>query len=137
MESSNSLPALIDAEIAKQRDRVTTLALLCALAIIASAAWYMWPALEGDAILFDRLGAVGVLLAAALLLQDLAESNPQARGRLGATSSLAWPAFAILGVNVLSTTDSVQIGHGLMFVVAGACLYGSREMLRGSLDGPR
>ncbi|MDP6899619.1 MAG: hypothetical protein QGF94_02145 [Candidatus Thalassarchaeaceae archaeon] len=137
MESSNSLPALIDAEIANQRERVTTLALICALAIIASTAWYMWPALEGDAILFDRLGAVGVLLAAALLLQDLADANPQARGRLGASSSLAWPAFAILGVNVLSTTGSVQIGHGLMFIVAGVCLYGSREMLRGSLVAHR
>ncbi|HJM41684.1 MAG TPA: hypothetical protein QF514_05620, partial [Candidatus Thalassarchaeaceae archaeon] len=104
---------------------------------IASAAWYMWPALDGDAVLFNRLGAVGLLLSASLLLQDLAEPDARARGRLGAVSSLAWPALAILGVEVMTTTSTVQIGHGLMFIVAGACLLQSRDFLRGNLDAQR
>ena len=137
MEVWDSLPAQVDAEIVKQRNRITNLALFCAFATIISAAWYMWPALEGDAELFDRLGAVGLLLGAALLLQDLAEPDARARGRLGASSSLAWPALAILGIPIVSTTGSVQAGHGLMFIVAGACLYGSRHMLQGGLDTHR
>jgi len=137
MEVWDSLPAQVDAEIIKQRNRITNLALFCAFATIISAAWYMWPALEGDAELFDRIGAVGLLLGAALLLQDLAEPDARARGRLGASSSLAWPALAILGIPVVSTTGSVQVGHGLMFIVAGACLYGSRHMLQGGLDAHR
>ena len=132
-----SLTQEIDAEIAAQQSRVTSLALGCALATIASAAWYMWPALDGDAILFDRLAAVGLMLAASLLLQDLAEPDSRARARLGATASLAWPALAILGAEALATSGNVQIGHGLMFIVAGACLHGSRDLLRGSLDAQR
>ena len=52
-------------------------------------------------------------------------------------SSLAWPAIAVLGVDVITTTGSVQIGHGLMFIVAGACLLNSRDLLRGNLDAQR
>ena len=137
MENLENPSARIDAEIAEQKARVTSLALACALATIASAAWYMWPALDGDAVLFNRLGAVGLLLSASLLLQDLAEPDARARGRLGAVSSLAWPALAVLGVEVMTTTGSVQIGHGLMFIVAGACLIQSREFLRGNLDAQR
>ena len=129
--------ASIDAEIAEQQERVTRLALACAFATIASAAWYMWPALDGDAVLFNRLGAVGLLLSASLLLQDLVDPDARARGRLGAVSSLAWPAIAVLGVDVITTTGSVQIGHGLMFIVAGACLLNSRDLLRGNLDAQR
>ena len=97
----------------------------------------MWPALDGDAVLFNRLGAVGLLLSASLLLQDLVDPDARARGRLGAVSSLAWPAIAVLGVDVITTTGSVQIGHGLMFIVAGACLLNSRDLLRGNLDAQR
>ena len=129
--------ASIDAELAEQQERVTRLALACAFATIASAAWYMWPALDGDAVLFNRLGAVGLLLSASLLLQDLVDPDARARGRLGAVSSLAWPAIAVLGVDVITTTGSVQIGHGLMFIVAGACLLNSRDLLRGNLDAQR
>ena len=129
--------ASIDAEIAELQERVTRLALACAFATIASAAWYMWPALDGDAVLFNRLGAVGLLLSASLLLQDLVDPDARARGRLGAVSSLAWPAIAVLGVDVITTTGSVQIGHGLMFIVAGACLLNSRDLLRGNLDAQR
>ena len=137
METADSLTSQIDAEISKQRERITSLALAAALATIATAAWYMWPALDGDAILFERLGTVGLLLTAALLLQDLAELDARARSRLGAVASLAWPAFAILGTEILATSGTVRIGHGLMFIVSAACLYGSRELLRGSLDAHR
>ena len=137
MENLENPSARIDTEIAEQKARVTSLALACALATIASAAWYMWPALDGDAVLFNRLGAVGLLLSASLLLQDLAEPDARARGRLGAVSSLAWPALAVLGVELMTTTGTVRIGHGLMFIVAGACLLQSREFLRGNLDAQR
>ena len=137
MENIENPSARIDAEIAEQKARVTSLALACALVTIASAAWYMWPALDGDAVLFNRLGAVGLLLAASLLLQDLAEPDARARGRLGAVSSLAWPALAVLGVELMTTTGTVRIGHGLMFIIAGACLLQSREFLRGNLDAQR
>jgi hypothetical protein len=137
MENLESPSALIDAEIAEQKARVTSLALACALATITTAAWYMWPALEGDAILFDRLGTVGLLLAASLLLQDLVEPDAHARGRLGAVGSLVWPAIAVLGVEAMTTTGTTRIGHGLMFIVAGACLLTSREFLRGNLDAQR
>ena len=137
MENMESPSASIDAEIAEQQERVTRLALACAFATIASAAWYMWPALDGDAVLFNRLGAVGLLLSASLLLQDLVDPDARARGRMGAVSSLAWPAIAVLGVDVITTTGSVQIGHGLMFIVAGACLLNSRDLLRGNLDAQR
>jgi len=137
MEHSESPSALIDTEIAEQKARLTSLALACALATIATAAWYMWPALDGDAILFDRLGTVGLLLAASLLLQDLVDPDARARGRLGAVSCLAWPAIAVLGVEAITTTGSVQIGHGLMFVVSGTCLFASRELLRGNLNAQR
>ena len=138
MENLDSPSARIDAEISEQKLRVNRLALACAFATIASAAWYMWPALNYDSVpLFNRLGPVGLLLWASLLLQDLVEPDARARGRLGAVSSLAWPGIAVLGVQVTATTGSIQIGHGLMFIVAAACLMTSRELLRGNLDAQR
>ncbi len=138
MDNLDSPSARVDSEIALQKGKVSGLALGCALVTIASAAWYMWPALNNQGIsVFDRLGAVGLLLAAALLLQDLVEPDARARGRLGAAGSLSWPAIAVLGVDFLSTEGFVQIGHFLMFIVAAVCLLSSREYLRGSLDAQR
>ena len=37
----------------------------------------------------------------------------------------------------MTTAGTVQSGHGLMFIVAGACLIQSREFLRGNLDAQR
>ena len=138
MDNFDSPSARIDAEIALQRGRVSTLALACAFATIVSAAWYMWPALNNESIaIFNRLGPVGLLLASALLLQDLVEPDARARGRLGAAGSLSWPAVAILGIDIFSTEGTVQIGHLLMFFVSAGCLFTSREYLRGSLDAQR
>ena len=98
----------------------------------------MWPALNNESIaIFNRLGPVGLLLASALLLQDLVEPDARARGRLGAAGSLSWPAIAVLGIDCFSTEGSVLVGHLLMFVVSAGCLFTSREYLRGSLDAQR
>ena len=138
MDNLDSPSARIDAEIALQRRKVSSLALFCAFTTIASAAWYMWPALNNDSIaIFNRLGPVGLLLASALLLQDLVEPDARARGRLGAAGSLSWPAIAVLGIDCFSTEGSVLVGHLLMFVVSAGCLFTSREYLRGSLDAQR
>ena len=138
MDNIDSSSVRIDAEIERQKGKVSALALACAFATIASAAWYMWPALNNDSIaIFNRLGPVGLLLASALLLQDLVEPDARARGRLGAAGSLSWPAIAVLGIDSLSTEGAVQIGHMLMFVISAGCLFTSREYLRGSLDVQR
>ena len=138
MDNLDSPSARIDAEIALQRGKVSSLALFCAFTTIASAAWYMWPALNNESIaIFNRLGPVGLLLASALLLQDLVEPDARARGRLGAAGSLSWPAIAVLGIDCFSTEGSVLVGHLLMFVVSAGCLFTSREYLRGSLDAQR
>ena len=138
MDNLDSPSARIDAEIALQKGKVSSLALFCAFTTIASAAWYMWPALNNESIaIFNRLGPVGLLLASALLLQDLVEPDARARGRLGAAGSLSWPAIAILGIDCFSTEGSVLIGHLLMFVVSAGCFLMSREYLRGSLDAQR
>ena len=98
----------------------------------------MWPALNNESIaIFNRLGPVGLLLASALLLQDLVEPDARARGRLGAAGSLSWPAIAVLGIDCFSTEGSVLVGHLLMFVVSAGCFFTSREYLRGSLDAQR
>ena len=138
MDNLDSPSARIDAEIALQKEKVSSLALFCAFTTIASAAWYMWPALNNESIaIFNRLGPVGLLLASALLLQDLVEPDARARGRLGAAGSLSWPAIAVLGIDCFSTEGSVLVGHLLMFVVSAGCFFTSREYLRGSLDAQR
>ena len=138
MDNLDSPSARIDAEIALQKGKVSSLALFCAFTTIASAAWYMWPALNNESIaIFNRLGPVGLLLASALLLQDLVEPDARARGRLGAAGSLSWPAIAVLGIDCFSTEGSVMVGHLLMFVVSAGCFFMSREYLRGSLDAQR
>ena len=138
MDNLDSPSARIDAEIALQKGKVSSLALFCAFTTIASAAWYMWPALNNESIaIFNRLGPVGLLLASALLLQDLVEPDARARGRLGAAGSLSWPAIAVLGIDCFSTEGSVLVGHLLMFVVSAGCFFMSREYLRGSLDAQR
>ena len=138
MDNLDSPSARIDAEIALQKGKVSSLALFCAFTTIASAAWYMWPALNNESIaIFNRLGPVGLLLASALLLQDLVEPDARARGRLGAAGSLSWPAIAVLGIDCFSTEGSVLVGHLLMFVVSAGCFFTSREYLSGSLDAQR
>ncbi|MEC7704588.1 MAG: hypothetical protein VX906_05015 [Candidatus Thermoplasmatota archaeon] len=137
MEGADALAVRIDNEILIQNNRVSSLALTCALATIGSATWYMWPALNGDAVLFERIGPVAMLLTASLLLQDLVDYDARSRGRIGVASSLAWPAIAVIGAKFVATESTVQIGHGMMFFVSIACLIASRKNLRGSLDAQR
>jgi len=137
MEGADALAVRIDNEILNQNKRVSSLALTCALATIGSATWYMWPALSSDAVLFERIGPVALLLTASLLLQDLVDYDARARGRIGVASSLSWPVIAVIGAEFISVENSVQIGHTLMFIVSVACLIASRQNLQGSLDAQR
>ncbi len=150
----------IAAELERRRSRVGTVALLGAFTCIGCAAWYMWPALAGDATMMERLGPVALMLAAGVLLQDLAAMDARGRSRLGAASSIVWPPMMVVGISPLFA-DGVDIGAALsdllvlvngnevaivrgdiygrllLLIVAAIFVWTSQKLLTGSLDAQR
>lgn len=116
-----------------QRLRVSNLALIGALLCILSAAWYVFPALDGDAVLMSRLGPLVLLGLAAFLLQDLMVWDAHARSRIGAACAMTWPVLAVAGAGAIDTTGSAQMGHLLLLVTAGAGLAASHNILQGEI----
>jgi len=150
----------IAAELERRKSRVTTIALVGAFTCIGCAAWYMWPALAGNATMMERLAPVTLMLAAGVLMQDLVELDSRGRSRLGASASIVWPPLMVASIAplfadgvdigaalsnliVLVNGDTVAVVHGdiygrlLLLIVAVIFVWTSQKLLSGSLDAQR
>ena len=125
------------ATLAKQRSQLETLGTVAALALVGSAAWYVWPGVEGTVPLIPRLGPAIVLLLCALAMQDLVDFGPRHRSRLGAAMAIAWPPLLLLGIRAFEDTGWVQLGNLLMLPLAVAAFEFSRVQLSGGIQALR
>ena len=125
------------ATLAKQRSQLETLGIVAALALVGSAAWYVWPGVESTVPLMPRLGPAIVLLLCALAMQDLVDFGPRHRSRLGAATAIAWPPLLLLGIRAFGDTGWVQVGNLLMLPLAVAAFEFSRVQLSGGIQALR
>ena len=125
------------ATLAKQRSQLETLGIVAALALVGSAAWYVWPGVESTVPLMPRLGPAIVLLLCALAMQDLVDFGPRHRSRLAAATAIAWPPLLLLGIHAFDGTGWVQVGNLLMLPLAVAAFEFSRVQLSGGIQALR
>ena len=129
----------LDAAIAEQRQRLEMLGIFSALALVGTATWYAWPAIDGRVELLPRLGPGIILMVLALAMQDFVDFGPKHRSRLGAGAALCWPPLLVLGTGLsdFDSAPSVLVGYGLFLVIGYVCFQFASKTLTGSLQAVR
>ena len=90
----------------EHRIRVEKIALLGLLTIIIGGAWWLWPAVEGEADLLSRSSHVFALFTSAILLSDLIDYGPVEKSRIGTVSNVLWPSFIAVAASDYSSNDA-------------------------------
>ena len=121
-------PDHADRVIAQQRARVEKVALAGTLVLIASAGWWLLPAMDGSVEMLPRMGPVVAIFVAALMLMDLIDHGPVQRFRIAITAGLAWPMVVALAIDSFGTGDRA-LATVILILVAGALLNHWRNAL--------
>ena len=121
-------PDHADRVIAQQRARVEKVALAGTLVLIASAGWWLLPAMDGSVEMLPRMGPVVAIFVAALMLMDLIDHGPVQRSRIAITAGLAWPMVVALAIDSFGTGDRA-LATVILILVAGALLNHWRNAL--------
>lgn len=125
----------LEAAFAIRAKRIEQLTTFVAISMLGAAFWLAWPDLEssfsGDRTLASALGAPILVLAWALLMQDLVMMTPKSRSRLGAATTIGWLPMIVLGSWTLEGNNSEMAG-GIIIVLLGVILFkSSRFFLQG------
>ncbi|MDC0045933.1 hypothetical protein OAI95_01935, partial [Candidatus Poseidoniales archaeon] len=121
-------PDHADRVIAQQRARVEKVALAGTLVLIASAGWWLLPAMDGSVEMLPRMGPVVAIFVAALMLMDLIDHGPVQRSRIAIAAGLAWPMVVALAIDSFGTGDRA-LATVILILVAGALLNHWRNAL--------
>jgi len=121
-------PDHADRVIAQQRARVEKVALAGTLVLIASAGWWLLPAMDGSVEMLPRMGPVVAIFVAALMLMDLIDHGPVQRSRIAISAGLAWPMVVALAIDSFGTGDRA-LATVILILVAGALLNHWRNAL--------
>jgi len=125
-------PDHADRVIAQHRARVEKVALTGTLVLIASAGWWLLPAMDGSVEMLPRMGPVVAIFVAALMLMDLIDHGPVERSRIAIAAGLAWPMVVALAADSFGEGDKA-LAAVLLILVAGALLAHWRQALGISL----
>ena len=120
----------------EHRIRVEKIALLGLLTIIIGGAWWLWPAVEGEADLLSRSSHVFALFTSAILLSDLIDYGPVEKSRIGTVSNVLWPSFIAVAASDYSSNDA-KISSGLMLILAVFLWKNSRSIFDHSIAARR
>ena len=137
MADVEDVESRLAAELAQRRSQLETLGIVAALALVSSAAWYVWPGVQSTVPLMPLLGPAIVLLLCALAMQDLVDFGPRHRSRLGAAAAIAWPPLLLLGTRAFDNTGWVQLGDLLLLPLAAIAFEFSRVQLSGGIQALR
>ena len=121
-------PDHADRVIAQQRARVEKVALAGTLVLIASAGWWLLPAMDGSVEMLPRMGPVVAIFVAALMLMDLIDHGPVERSRIAIAAGLAWPMVVALAIDSFGAGDRA-LATVILILVAGALLTHWRNAL--------
>ena len=91
-------PDHADRVIAQQRARVEKVALAGTLVLIASAGWWLLPAMDGSVEMLPRMGPVVAIFVAALMLMDLIDNGPVLRSPIAIAAGLARQLVVALAI---------------------------------------
>lgn len=128
----------IKAEYALRIQRIERLAMVSALALLASAAWILWPllqsTLDGKGGILSGFGTTVVLILWGMILQDAVLDDAKARTRIATATTFAFPILAVLGTKDLTTEPTDLIASTCILVGSIFCFRISHQLLRGALD---
>jgi len=114
---------------------VENMALLGALFLVFSAVWVAWPSFTGlEVVTVAEFGPPLVLIAWAILLQDLTIFTPVTRSRIAGASSLIWPCIAAVSLSQPISDIWVICGVLACLFVAFMLFLTSRRMLSGRTE---
>jgi len=129
-------PDHADQVITQHRSRVEKVAMTGTLLLIASAGWWLFPAMDGSVELLPRMGPVIAIFVAALMLMDLIDHGPVERSRIAIASGLAWPMVIALAIDSFGAGDKA-LASAILIIVATILLLHWRKALNSSLSTRR
>ena len=129
-------PDHADRVIAQHRSRVEKVAMTGTLLLIASAGWWLLPAIDGSVKMLPRMGPVIAIFVAALILMDLIDHGPVERSRIAIACGLAWPMIIALAIDSFGDGDRA-LASVILIIVATSLLLHWRKALDGSLPTKR
>ena len=142
MDAWSDVEGAIQAAIKQRTNRLEKLVAASSMLILLGAIWLVWPTLsaaaKGEGGLLTGLGMPIIILIWGLLVQDIGLTNPSARTRVGASSTIAWPVLLMIASKDITSISAITItGPILVAIAASSCFFYSRAVLKGGLDVQR
>jgi len=126
MEQAGSVESRLEAEQERRQKHLDQLATLVALLLLSATFWLAWPDIKssfsGERSVLQSLGAPMIVLAWALIMQDLPRMTAGARSRIGAATTVAWLPLALMGTWTLESETTQMVG-GLVLIFVSFTLY--------------
>jgi hypothetical protein len=136
MDGFVDLDEAIKAETSSRLEKVEKLAGISAMAMLASAVWLAWPALEsgmsGNSITSDLKYAL-IIIAWGVFVQDLGLMDKKSRSRIGIIATIAWLPLAIVAISYLEGNISEMLGMAVLMLTSIALFLTSRNILEGDI----
>ena len=136
MAVTSSVESRLEEEQVLRQKRLDQLATIGALLLLTATFWLAWPDLKssfsGERSVLQSLGAPLIVLAWALVMQDLPRMTAGARSRIGAATTVAWLPLILMGSWSLQDGTMEMVGGVILIVVAAALFRVSRTVLQGS-----
>jgi len=137
MAVTSSVESRLEEEQGLRQKRLDQLATIGALLLLTATFWLAWPDLKssfsGERSVLQSLGAPLIVLAWALVMQDLPRMTAGARSRIGAATTVAWLPLILMGTWSLQDGTMEMVGGIILIIVAAALFRVSRTVLQGSL----
>ncbi len=136
MPATTSVESRLNEEQSLRKKRLDQLATLGALMLLSATFWLAWPDLKssfsGERSVLQSLGAPLIVLAWALVMQDLPRMTASARSRIGAATTVAWLPLVLMGTWSLADGTMEMVGGFILIVIAAVLFKVSRSVLHGS-----
>ena len=134
MDAWSDVEGAIQAAIKQRTNRLEKLVAASSMLILLGAIWLVWPTLsaaaKGEGGLLTGLGMPIIILIWGLLVQDIGLTNPSARTRVGASSTIAWPVLLMIASKDITSISAITItGPILVAIAASSCFFYSRAVL--------
>ena len=135
MPATTSVESRLEEEQGLRQKRLDQLATLGALMLLSATFWLAWPDLKssfsGERSVLQSLGAPLIVLAWALVMQDLPRMTASARSRIGAATTVAWLPLMLMGTWSLEEGTMEMVGGIILIIVAATLFKVSRSVLQG------